>query len=243
MSPASRSRQAGDKVLIWESDSLQGAYLSQLYGEAGYEALWLTGYQHLRDALKTLPGQPVLVVIGKLDRLQQLRSLQNLTPLASLLVLISTQVLDAGLQVLQAGADACFTLPIQPEALLAESQALLRQTRRVLRHGLERPAETLHSGPLRWHATSQEAELAGQRLILNGREARLLQYFAQHPNMLISRAELAALLDTGRGRPALRQVDNLLVGLRRKLPAHADFTIVTRYGAGYLCRIPSLLTD
>lgn len=228
-------------VLIWATDTLQGDYLSQIYTEAGFKVSLVTGYQALRDSLAELRHLPVLILIGRFDRLQQLKSLQTLAPLASLLILTPQQDLDAGLDMLAAGADAYLMQPVQPEQLIAESLALLRHSRRILRHfGSLRAEAVQRFGPLSLFPERSEAELAGHKLDLNGRQFKLLHFFCLHANKSVRREQIAQILDTGQQRSSPRQLDNLVMTLRRALSDEPDVKIETRYGEGYVLKIKLL---
>lgn len=230
-----------DIVLIWVADALQRDYLSQIYSEAGFKVRLLAGYQALRDELAGVSHLPVLIVIGRFDRLQQFKSLQNLAPLASLLILTPQQDLQTGLKMLEAGADGYLMQPVQPEQLIAESRALLRHSRRILRNfGSHRAELVQHFGPLGLYPERREFELSGQRLSLKARPFKLFHFFCLHANKSVSREQLAQILDTGQQRASPRQLDNLVMTLRRILPEHPGVSIETRYGEGYVLKIKLL---
>ncbi len=238
MSKQPLRRQSLDQVLLWISDSLQAEYYSQIYREAGFKVQLVLGYQALRDALSVYRQLPVLIVISRFDRLQQLKSLQMLAPLASLLMLTPQQDLEAGLKMLEAGADGYLMQPVQPDELIAESRALLRHSRRILTHfGCSRPEQTARLGPFTLQRASYEIIFGDVKVKLNARQFKLLDYFGLHANQLIRRDQIAQVLDQGQKVASPRQLDNLVMSLRRVLPAHPDFVIETRYAEGYVLKL------
>ncbi|MGV3526624.1 MAG: response regulator transcription factor [Candidatus Sericytochromatia bacterium] len=235
---AERPQPEREHVLLWTREPLQGDYLSTLYQEAGFAVQQVSAYQVLRDLLRSYRHVPVLIVIGHFDRLQQLTSLQKLVPLASLLVLTSQQQLQTGLKLLEAGADAYLMQPVQPEELIAESQALLRHARRIMRHfGQIQPAAPLCYGPLQLQPETRQVEIQQQRITLTARQFKCLHYLCLHANTVVTRAQLSGVLQAAPHQTSPRQLDQLVLALRRRLPAGDDWGLETRYGEGYLLRL------
>ncbi|MGV3523871.1 MAG: winged helix-turn-helix transcriptional regulator [Candidatus Sericytochromatia bacterium] len=225
------------RVLIWEPDELQGAYLLEIYAQAGYRATCVTGYQALRNALQAYRKQPLLLVLGHFERPQQLKSLLQWAPLASLLVLKRTGDGHPFEALLELGADACLSLPVRAPELLAQSAALMRHTQRVLKQAV-RPQQgrpPLQRGPLQLDLDRQSVRVADQDLSLSPQAFALLHYFALNANQPLSREQIYQTLWPDENPTRSRRLDNLVLILRKQLPPHPELVIETCYGVGYRC--------
>lgn len=228
-------------VLIWEQSSIQAAYWQSVFEDAECQVQRVDGYMALRKALKGYLHQAVLVIISVHGdtRPGYLRSLHQLAPLASLLVIDAEQDLSSHLEWLQAGADAYFSKPIQADQLQMTARALVRQVKRVMEHQAYAPApgQFAQAGFV-LDLNQQCLQVNGHFIKLSKREFALLHYFCRHPNQILDRSRLYALLWPRQADVKSRQLDNLVLGLRRKL-ADTELQIESHYGQGYLFQLPS----
>ena len=228
-------------VLIWEQSSIQAAYWQSIFEDAACQVQRVEGYLALRKALKAHLHQAVLVIISvhTSTRPGYLRSLHQLAPLACLVVIDAEQDLSSHLEWLQAGADAYFAKPIQADQLQMTARALIRQVKRVMQYQTYAPSsEQWAQGDFVLDLNQQCLQVNELSIKLNKREFALLHYFCRHPNQIIERARLHALLWPQQENVKSRQLDNLVLGLRRKLAA-TELQIDSHYGQGYLLQLPS----
>jgi two-component system response regulator CiaR len=115
--------------------------------------------------------------------------------------------------------------------LLTRAQAHLQRTREILAAGHVAKAAPLQLGDLSLSLPGRKASYQGQPLELKGREFELLHYLCQHAGRFLSREQIARRLWTSQLAPGSRKVDNLVLRLRKQLPA--ELQIRSRYGNGY----------
>lgn len=220
-------------VVLWEENVLQGDYLAQIYQPAGLSVIRVTTYQTLRQHLS--PTLPMVTVLNLAQiSSAQLGRLRRQFPLTSILVLSAQQEMNCMLDSLAMGADDYLIKPFHPQELLVRSQVLLRRTQAAIDAVLAlQTSQHLQFGAWTLHPQRYEVERAGLSWQLNRREFKLFHYFCTHPRQLISRQHLLQLLWPDASPSRSRQLDNLILSLRKKLMA-AHLRIETRYGEGYI---------
>jgi DNA-binding response OmpR family regulator len=169
-----------------------------------------------------LPGVPGI------ELCQRLRARNN--PLPILILTAKDQMADkvAGLD---AGADDYLIKPFGMEELLARVRALLRRSPQFQSRQLQVGTLTLD------YATSAliaESPSGTQQIALSAKEFQLLEYFMQHPNQILNRAQIMNQLWEVQAEPMSNVVAAQVRLLRRKLAEHGyDNLIETLYGLGY----------
>ena len=85
---------------------------------------------------------------------------------------------------LKTGADDYVTKPFSPRELMARIEALIRRARPSM------AGSVLHWGDIELDATSHRVRRSGEPLHLGPTEFRLLRYFLERPNRVVSRQQI-----------------------------------------------------
>ena len=139
-----------------------------------------------------------------------------------------TEVADKVL-LLEIGADDYVTKPFSPRELLARVQAAIRRRRKPL------APVSYHFGNCDVDFNSMGVRCKGQPVVLTAHEFKLLKFFAENVNRVLSREVLLKEVWGFHAYPTTRTVDNQILKLRQKLepdpgnPRH----FLTIHGAGY----------
>ena len=221
-----------EKILVVEDDRAVQNALKRLFVPNGYSVeiarTGLAGVESVRSALPAavildlrLPGMPGQDVC---------REIKNAAPLLPVIVLsASTDVVDKVL-LLEIGADDYVTKPFSPRELLARVQAAVRRAGR-----LAAVPDVFAFDDISLNFTRMELTQAGKPVALTSQEFKLLRFFIQNQDRVISREELLNEVWGYQSYPSTRTVDNHVLRLRQKLekdpsrPSHFK----TVHGAGY----------
>jgi DNA-binding response OmpR family regulator len=221
-----------EKILIVEDDRAVQNALKRLFTSNGYSveiaSNGITGLESVRAALPSavvldlrlpaMPGQDVC------------REIKNVFPSLPVIVLsASTDVVDKVL-LLEIGADDYVTKPFSPRELLARVQAAMRRANR-----LAAVPEIFSFDDVSVNFTKMELTQAGKPAALTAQEFKVLRFFIQNQDRVISREELLNEVWGYQSYPSTRTVDNHILRLRQKLekdPAR-PLHFKTVHGAGY----------
>ncbi|WP_245536227.1 winged helix-turn-helix domain-containing protein [Terriglobus roseus] len=112
---------------------------------------------------------------------------------------------------------------------MARVQAAIRRNHKA-------PAVTSYSfGECEINFSKMSASRAGEPVMLTAHEFKLLRYFVDHAERVLSREELLNEVWGYNSYPTTRTVDNQILKLRQKLEPHAAEPryLRTVHGAGY----------
>jgi two-component system phosphate regulon response regulator PhoB len=147
-----------------------------------------------------------------LEMCRRLRADQR-TADAHITMVLENDDLEDRRRALKAGADDYIVGPLDRTAVLDRVLAV------QLDRQMHNPTRRIEAGPLAIDLAALQARWAGEPIALRPNEFRLLRFFAENPNRVLSRDEMIAGL--GKQEPAIdeRTVDVWIGRLRRSLKA------------------------
>jgi two-component system response regulator PhoP len=171
-----------------------------------------------------LPGQ------SGMDIVRAVRKRERKFPI---LILTARSDWQDKVQALEMGADDYVTKPFRLEELMARVHALLRRS-------AGHAAPEVNFGPLTVNLSSQIVLLKGETLDLTSFEYRVLEYFALHPDQVVSKMELNEHLYDEDADPDSNVIEVIIGRLRKKLDPDSSWQpIETLRGRGYRFRSQS----
>jgi DNA-binding response OmpR family regulator len=129
------------------------------------------------------------------------------------------------------GADDYVTKPFSPRELIARVQSVIRRTQQTPAP----PSSTFRIGDCEIDFARMSASRCGTPIALTAHEFKLLRYFCQNQERVLTREELLNAVWGYNAYPTTRTVDNQILKLRQKLePIAGDPRYLrTVHGAGY----------
>ena len=222
------------RILIIEDDRDAAAYLVKALREAGHSADHaadgVTGYDLAHEG-----GYDVAIVdrmrpkMDGLSLIAALRAQGNETPV---LILSALGQVDDRVKGLRAGSDDYLAKPYAFSELLARVEALAR------RRPKGAPEETVYRlGDLVLDRLSHKVTRAGEEIVLQPREFRLLEYLMQNAGKVVTRTMLLEHVWDYHFDPQTNVIDVHVSRLRAKIDRDFDKALLhTVRGAGYMIR-------
>jgi two-component system OmpR family response regulator len=223
------------RILVVEDDKDVAGFVMKGLREAGHvvehadngrDGLFLAASEKF-DAIvldRMLPGG-----IDGLRLLETLRAQNNNTPV---LFLSALAQVDDRVRGLKAGGDDYLTKPFAFAELLARVEALARRGKG------EGPATKLVTGDLEMDLLSRGVKRAGQRIDLQPREFRLLEFLMRHAGQVVTRTMLLEGVWDYHFDPQTNVIDVHVSRLRQKVDKpFATPLIHTVRNAGYMLRV------
>lgn len=165
---------------------------------------------------------------GSRDGLSVLHSLRSAGRQTPVLLLSALGSIDERVHGLRAGADDYLTKPFALEELLARLDVLIR------RQHPQRETSLLQVADLQLDLRSQRVIRAGQPIMLQPREFRLLEYLMRHEDQVVTRAMLLESVWEYRFDPQTNVIDVQISRLRNKIDRDFGQPLIhTVRGAGY----------
>lgn len=218
-------------ILVIEDDPRMQKILQRMFGEEHYDVVAVgDGAAGMTAFLEIHPVAVVLdLMLPQVSGREVCRQIKGLSPeIPVVIVSAVTEVVDKVL-LLELGADDYVTKPFSPRELVARVQAAIRRRRR--------PASTAiyRFGECSVDFSKMTVQRGQEAVTLTAHEFKLLRFFTEHPERVLSREELLNEVWGYNFFPTTRTVDNQILKLRQKLevdpasPRHLQ----TVYGAGY----------
>jgi DNA-binding response OmpR family regulator len=220
-----------EKILVIEDDRATRKALQQLFEPEGYSVVVAQNGAEGLAAFRASRPNFVILDLGlpQMGGQEVCRHIRKESEEVPILILTGSSDEVSRVLLLELGADDYVTKPFSPKELLARVRAVLRRTRRS-------PAvEQLYFDDVSVDFSKMEAFRGDRSVPLTPQEFKLLKYFAQHPQRVLSRDQLLSDVWGYNSYPSTRTVDSHILTLRQKLerdpanPAH----FVTVHNAGY----------
>ena len=218
-------------ILVVEDDPRLQKVLRRIFSEERYNVVVAGDGRTALEDFRT--HRPVAVVLDLIlphisgrELCALFKGQSNETPVIILSAI--TEVADKVL-LLEIGADDYVTKPFSPRELLARVQAAIRRQRKPAAPAI------YHFGHCDVDFNSMAMRCKGQSVILTAHEFKLLKFFTENVDRVLSREVLLNQVWGFHSYPTTRTVDNQILKLRQKLepdpgnPRH----FLTLHGAGY----------
>jgi DNA-binding response OmpR family regulator len=221
-----------EKILVVEDDQIVQKALKRLFVSNGYSVeVAQNGIAGLESFRSAPPSAVVLDLrLPGMSGQDVCREIKSKAPALPVIVLsANTDVVDKVL-LLELGADDYVTKPFSPRELLARVQASIRRAGR-----LAAVPELFAFDDITVDFTRMELTQASKPVTLTAQEFKVLKFFVQNQDRVVSREELLNEVWGYQSYPSTRTVDNHILKLRQKLekdPAQ-PLHFRTVHGAGY----------
>lgn len=223
-------------ILLVEDDTSLANYISTGFKGRGAEfSHAATGTEGLELAQQggfdTLIIDRMLPELDGMSIVERLRAGADTTPILILSALSSVSERIEGLKV---GADDYLGKPFDFEELYIRVEALIR------RRNLDQPVTDLRVGDLQLDLLKNEASRAGQKLMLQPREFRLLEFLMRHAEQVVTRTMLLQNVWDYHFDPQTNVIDVHISRLRQKIDKDFDLSMLkTVRGSGYMLHDPN----
>jgi DNA-binding response OmpR family regulator len=218
-------------ILVIEDDERILKALHRLFVAEGYEIRSASdGKQGLEMFASVAPEAVILdLMLPGMSGREICRSLKQSYPDTPVVILSAISEVADKVLLLELGADDYVTKPFSPRELLARVQAAIRRTKR------SRIRPTIAFGDVQVDFARMQATRNGSSVTLTAHEFKLLRFFLDNPERVLSREELLNEVWGYNSYPSTRTVDNQILKLRQKLEANPADPVhfCTVHGAGY----------
>jgi DNA-binding response OmpR family regulator len=219
-----------EKILIIEDDRAVQRALNRLFESEGYGVdIKADGKSALEAFRAAAPAAIVLdlrlpVMSGK----DVCREIKRENPELPIIVLSAVTDVTDKVLLLELGADDYVTKPFSPKELLARVRAAIRRTRK------SHVPELVSFNAVSVDFMRMEVTREDRPVVLTAQEFKILKFFVQNAERVISRDELLQVLGY-QNYPSTRAIDNHILKLRQKLEKDSANPVHFRtvHGAGY----------
>lgn len=218
-------------ILVVEDDPRMQKVLQRLFRDEGYEVVIAGDGKAGLEAFRTCgPAAIVLdLVLPHISGREVCKRVKHTSPETPIIVLSAISEVADKVLLLELGADDYVTKPFSPRELMARVQAAIRRRRKTT------TSAVYNFGDCDIDFLKMSVRRAGKPVVLTSHEFKLLKFFTDNAERVLSREELLNDVWGYNSYPTTRTVDNQLLKLRQKLevdPANPRH-LQTVYGAGY----------
>jgi two-component system OmpR family response regulator len=238
MASASETETAEARLLVVDDEPNIVELLSASLRFAGFEVVTATnGQQALTMIASYQPDLVVLdVMMPGIDGFEVVRRMRESHQRIPVLFLTAKDATEAKITGLTLGADDYITKPFSLEEAIARIRAVLRRA-----HGggeALRATSVLRYGDLELDDTSHEVLKAGKPVTLSPTEYKLLRYFLQNPQRVLSKAQILDHVWHYDFDGDANVVESYVSYLRRKIDTTEPRLLHTIRSVGYVLRMP-----
>jgi DNA-binding response OmpR family regulator len=218
-------------ILIVEDDPRMQRTLERTFAQEHYVTVVAGDGQAGLDLFRR--ERPIAVVLDlilpNISGRELCKTFKQISAETPIIVLSAISEVADKVLLLETGADDYVTKPFSPRELTARVQAAVRRQRKP-------PVQTVYRfGDCEIDFKKMTALRAGTPVVLTAHEFKLLKFFTDNPERVLTRDVLLNEVWGYNFYPTTRTVDNQILKLRQKLepdptnPKH----LLTIYGAGY----------
>jgi len=218
-------------ILVIEDDARIQKALHRQFTTEGYEVhVASDGTQGLASCKSLKPAGVVLdLMLPDMSGRDVCREIKAWSANTPVIILSAVSEVADKVLLLELGADDYVTKPFSPRELMARVQAAIRRTHRPT--GTNR----ITFGNITADFSGMEVFKDGSPVVLTAHEIKLLKYFVDHAERVITREELLNDVWGYTSYPTTRTVDNQIMKLRQKLEVDPAKPLYfrTMHGIGY----------
>jgi DNA-binding response OmpR family regulator len=220
-----------EKILVIEDDRATRKALQELFESEGFVVD--TAQDGAQGLAAFRAGKPNFVVLDlrmpKIPGQDVCRHIRKESEEVPILILSGSSGEVDRVLLLELGADDYVVKPFSPKEVLARVRAVLRRARRAP------TVEQLYFDDVSVDFRSMQVSRGDQTVQLTPQEFKLLRYFSQNPERVISRDQLLSDVWGYTSYPSTRTVDSHILTLRQKLEKNPSQPVhfVTVHNAGY----------
>lgn len=220
------------RCLVIEDEADTARYICSGLKEEGFVTTWCRG--GTEGLTLATDGNWDIVVLdrmlpGEIDGLKIVETVRALGKDTPMIVLSALASLDERVKGLRSGGDDYLTKPFGMSELVARINAVLRRSARTA------DVSELRVADLRLDLRRRRAERAGQQIMLQPREFRLLEYLVRHQGQIVTRSMLLESVWDYRFDPQTNVIDVQISRLRQKIDRNFSPPLLhTVRGAGYM---------
>jgi DNA-binding response OmpR family regulator len=220
-------------ILVIEDDPRIQKALHRQFTTEGYDVhLAADGEQGLESCKNLKPVGVVLdLMLPTMSGLEVCKGIKSWSATTPVIVLSAISEVANKVLLLEMGADDYVTKPFSPRELMARVQAAIRRSQR----GTTLINNRVTFGNIAADFSGMEVFKDGVLVSLTAHEIKLLQYFVENAERVITREELLNDVWHYNSYPTTRTVDNHIMKLRQKLEPDPVRPVYfrTMHGIGY----------
>lgn len=218
------------RVLIIEDDREMAGFIEKVLAEAGHRVDMAADGERGLELARSADFDALVVdrMLPEKDGLTLLKEYRDGGGTTPALFLSALSDVDHRVEGLKAGADDYLSKPFAPTELAARVEALGRRT------PADAPVTVLRAGGLEMNLLTRKVSRDGQKVDLQPREFRLLEYLMRHAGQVVTRTMLLEKVWDYNFDPQTNVIDVHISRLRAKIDKEFDEPLLhTVRGAGY----------